>query len=212
MDKIKKTKDKGFTLVELIVVLVILAVLAAILIPALLGYIDRAKGQKYILNAHTFYESVQATVTEEYAKPTQWTLNNQNGLHAGAHTPTGSTDGCAYLMLTNRGGDGCKSLNGWGDYGIGMVKRASQVWDLMDASTIDPFIAVALIEGYKVSAIYYWDYTSDKVAYWTAEGKVWETEAYKSSNWNSYLADVVTKSKNYGSATDAAYNRNGVAR
>ena len=35
--------NKGFTLVELIVVLVILAILAAILVPALLGYIDKAK-------------------------------------------------------------------------------------------------------------------------------------------------------------------------
>ena len=43
----KKLKDKkGFTLVELIVVLVILAILAALLIPALTGYIDKAnKGE-----------------------------------------------------------------------------------------------------------------------------------------------------------------------
>ena len=39
----KKTNNKGFTLVELIVVLVILAILAAILVPALLGYIDKAR-------------------------------------------------------------------------------------------------------------------------------------------------------------------------
>lgn len=38
----KKLKDKkGFTLVELIVVLVILAILAALLIPTLTGYIER---------------------------------------------------------------------------------------------------------------------------------------------------------------------------
>ena len=36
----KMKENKGFTLVELIVVIVILAILAAILVPALLGYID----------------------------------------------------------------------------------------------------------------------------------------------------------------------------
>ena len=42
----KKNTNKGFTLVELIVVLVILAILAAILVPALLGYIDRTARRK----------------------------------------------------------------------------------------------------------------------------------------------------------------------
>ena len=41
-------KKKGFTLVELIVVLVILAILAALLVPALTGYIDKAKEKKVI--------------------------------------------------------------------------------------------------------------------------------------------------------------------
>ena len=44
----RRSKKGGFTLVELIVVLVILAILAALLIPALTGYIDKAK-QKNVL-------------------------------------------------------------------------------------------------------------------------------------------------------------------
>ena len=46
--KLKENKKKGFTLVELIVVLVILAILAALLIPALTGYIDKAKNKSVV--------------------------------------------------------------------------------------------------------------------------------------------------------------------
>lgn len=48
--KFQKNKQ-GFTLVELIVVLVILAILAALLVPALTGYIDRAKEKKVTAEA-----------------------------------------------------------------------------------------------------------------------------------------------------------------
>ena len=61
-------KKKGFTLVELIVVLVILAILAAILIPALLGYIDRARSRKELLRAKDCLTMVQADLVERYAK------------------------------------------------------------------------------------------------------------------------------------------------
>lgn len=59
--------DKGFTLVELIVVMLILTVLAAILIPSLLGWIDEAKGKQYVLSARSIYMSAQAIESEKYA-------------------------------------------------------------------------------------------------------------------------------------------------
>jgi len=61
-------KKKGFTLVELIVVLVILAILAAILIPALLGYIDRARQEKNILEARNYKQACQTVLTQLYAQ------------------------------------------------------------------------------------------------------------------------------------------------
>ena len=64
----KKNNNKGFTLVELIVVLVILAILAAILVPALLGYIDKARQGQYAEEAHSILTAVQAQATEDYAK------------------------------------------------------------------------------------------------------------------------------------------------
>ncbi len=63
----KNKKNKGFTLVELIVVLVILAILAAIMVPALLGYIDRAKDQQNVLNGKSVLTAAQAEMSSLYA-------------------------------------------------------------------------------------------------------------------------------------------------
>lgn len=70
MKKVGKSTKKGFTLVELIVVLVILAVLAAMLVPALVGYIDRARAEKEYQTAATLYGAAQAVITEKYATDT----------------------------------------------------------------------------------------------------------------------------------------------
>lgn len=62
-----RCENKGFTLVELIVVLVILAILAAILVPALLGYIDKAKDYQDVLNAKNMLTATQTVFTKAYA-------------------------------------------------------------------------------------------------------------------------------------------------
>lgn len=66
----RKKNNKGFTLVELIVVIVILAILAALLIPALLGWIDKAKEEQYALEARNIYLAAQAQASEAYAAET----------------------------------------------------------------------------------------------------------------------------------------------
>ena len=67
MKKVIKSSKKGFTLVELIVVLVILAILAAMLVPALTGYIKRARQEKDYQMAATVLTAAQSAATYQYA-------------------------------------------------------------------------------------------------------------------------------------------------
>ena len=70
-EKIRNLKNKkGFTLVELIVVLVILAILAALLVPALTGYIDKAKEQSIIAETRSVVIAAQTIVSEDYGQGT----------------------------------------------------------------------------------------------------------------------------------------------
>ena len=75
----RNNHKRGFTLVELIVVLVILAVLAALLVPSLTGYIDKAKKQAVITEARDVWTASQAALSECYALyPESFTANSAN--------------------------------------------------------------------------------------------------------------------------------------
>lgn len=78
MKKITSKSKKGFTLVELIVVLVILAILAAMLVPALTGYIDKAKKEKDYQTASVVYAAAQAAVTDAFGHGTNLTAIAQD--------------------------------------------------------------------------------------------------------------------------------------
>lgn len=67
MQQKRRSRKGGFTLVELIVVLVILAILAALLIPALTGYIDRAKEKNVIAETRQAVMAAQTLYDEAYA-------------------------------------------------------------------------------------------------------------------------------------------------
>lgn len=62
----KKIQKGGFTLIELLMVMVILAILAAVMVPSMTGYIDKAKNQSRLTNARAAYVAAQSAVSEYY--------------------------------------------------------------------------------------------------------------------------------------------------
>lgn len=59
---------KGFTLVEVIVVLIIIAILAAVSIPALTGYIDDANEKAVVAEARTVVVASQTIASTMYSE------------------------------------------------------------------------------------------------------------------------------------------------
>ena len=103
-----KKNNKGFTLVELIVVLVILAILAAILVPTLLGWIDKAKSEKDFSTAQTVRVAAQAMIDQAYG--------NGNTMNAGNIT--------AAATIADMKGKITPASTGYGDQILGADKLA----------------------------------------------------------------------------------------
>ncbi len=152
MKQIRKIKRRGisaFTLTELIVVLVILAVLAAMLTPALTGYIKRARRAKYIDAADEARVACQAVVQELYGLSSDDTTNNVAG-----QTSDGNN------VCWNKG-----EYQSWGDKVLTLMNRGR------GAANNEPYILVFGVGTHKAAGgmsltqkytVYYIAYVEDE--------------------------------------------------
>lgn len=86
-------KLRGFTIIELIVVIAIIAVLAAIIVPSILGYMHQANASAITANARNVYNAAKLSVFESGEKRTIHGGEIYTGDDSGtAHASGGSDD------------------------------------------------------------------------------------------------------------------------
>ena len=96
----RQNSDKGFTLVELIVVLVVLAIMAAAVIPGLMGYTDYAKDKKYIETADECLKASQSVITDAYSDASNYVTKAER--YSAAGMAKVSTDDTTFCVWTGK--------------------------------------------------------------------------------------------------------------
>lgn len=142
---------KGFTLIEIMVVVVVLAVLMAVSVPSVLKYLHEADEAKMYANAHAFYNAVQTVAVKEYA--------SGNAYSSGFET--------TYEAIASN----VKAPES-------SQTRIRAIYDLLVDQGLSDFKVIALVEKGNVTKMRYADLASGKVFKWNITTQKWERLEY----------------------------------
>jgi prepilin-type N-terminal cleavage/methylation domain-containing protein len=106
LQKLRGNNSKGFTLIELMIVIAIIGVLAAIAIPNFISY----RNKSYCNSAESDANNVAASISDYFAIPEHTTLPTQ--------VATSSFEG---FILTNKGGQNLVAVTGTADTSIQII-------------------------------------------------------------------------------------------
>lgn len=199
----KRKYIKGFTLVELIVVLAILAILAAMLVPSLTGYIDKAKKKKDIATARNILTAAQ-TISSEL-----WATNHDKMCDA-------KRDGkCRVVIpLSNDIGSGADKVYGKPPE-EDRILRYYTTYNLIEEAFNQEekfYIAFLVEKSVVLEAVYYPD-ESDYCFKWTRDSQTWEELKYTTNLWDQmykYCDSHSTTKPNWNGYNPGKYPNNKV--